>query len=512
MALSPEEKAALLQKKKQIEDLLSNYGREKSVTDVYDTSGVSPIKFSERMATYFGNLPGNLKYLESKGYNPQLIDGRIYTQDKSGKLSPIDPDFLKTGSIGEAATDLAELGLNIPEIAVSAIPQVLGAIGGTAIGGPVGGFTGRVIGSGVGSGIAEKMRQAIGGALGTYKQNESSDKEAMLAALMGAGTEAIIPGVTKSVKGLFKKTEKPLEDIAANMYLQSTGLNKFVGLNKGGISKEEAKRIAKQGLQEKIIGSQNTMSKKAINSLGLTEDMLQDVFEKSPNKITYPELVSKSQSIIKNNLLPGSEKSEIKKLISVLESPSIKGKFDKTPELKGAVSDIINKLDISVADANKIKRKLNPFYKELGQDVTGTKKALNSIQTSLRQLVEEKSGNPEAIKEINKKINTYQQILKGLESAGEIDLKRPITNRTKMYAGSFKPEAMISLLGLDIAPKSTAGSYAAWMAQALANQAKKTSIETPIADTLSAGVQQMLRQIQRIDEGDENVPEKYKRR
>ncbi len=512
MALTEDEKNKLIQEKQRLESMLQSVDLEKSVVEKYDNSGVSPLTYNERMATSFGNNTGVMNYLKKKGYSPLIRNGEMYVETEKG-LTPIDPDFFSAGSFSEVGTDLGEMALTAPEMMVNSIPSALGAYFGAA-GGPGGSYLGKVLGGGIGGYLGEKLKQGVGGLVGTYEPDDSTKTNEALSTLIGMGTEAVLPGASYLGKTALKKggdfLDPYLQKLASNMYLHSTGMNKLIDV-KGGITNQQAKQIAKESLDEGIIGTGKTIRNLAKSKIDFAEDALQGQLKNSTSKIGFDELKDLASKKMSDNIIPGDEKAAKSKLLSLLNSSGIKGKFDKSSVAKdgGLTNEWIDSFDLELETANKLKRSFNPLFKNVGKDKPIKGNALMAIQKSLKELIEQKSPDTEAIKKINQKLNQYQQILKGISKNESMDMKRPVNSRTKGIVGAIDPKSLLGYFMMDLMPTTAIESYAA---KGLSSVAKKTAAinaaKTPVMDVTSQLAKSVIRDLMKYDVDEEQFNKK----
>ena len=194
MALTPEQRQELIKKKEYLEGVVKQYQAGEGVK--IDESADSPVGVAQRMKMQFGNMPGNIKSLEAAGFSPKVKGGELYVE-QGGGLVPVDPS-----TWSDIPTDIAEFATMIPEIGISAVPAIAGALGGGSVGGPAGAIAGGIAGGTGGSGLAEMFRQGVGKQFGTYEDQGEGliNPEVQSAALIGGATEALLPGIGKGLK------------------------------------------------------------------------------------------------------------------------------------------------------------------------------------------------------------------------------------------------------------------------------------------------------------------------
>lgn len=536
MTIDENKRKELLQRKKELlikkRQMLADLPREKSVLDKIDQSGDSPLDATQRVATSFGNVNGIVDYLKKQGFKPKVLDDEIYVETEKG-LAPIDPGMFK-GGLSELSKDISEFAATVPEMAISSAGSFLGGLGGAvSTGNPVGAYLGQVAGGGIGSGAAEKYRQALGKMIGSY-QPENDDfinSDVKTAALIGAGTDAVLPLVGQGLKQTSKLTKpvtdftsKKLKDLARNVYLHSTGMNKLVGFKENQLLPDAAKEAADELIKGGFFGTEDTLADMASSSLKDADNQLVEELSKSKSKIGFKELMDESSKIAQSNVPEVAGEKGQNKVISyiknILNDSRTKSQFKPTgikPDttLKNEAEKIIDALEIDLPTANKLKRSFNSSF-AFDEDASMIENAEMGVQSALRKMIENKSIDPEKTKQLNKSMVKYLMLKKGLMKDEAIELARPVFSRSKGYASAISDipgKASLITTAMDAMPKTAVGTGLAKIfsmgsdatgkisKSKLLDLISKTAV--PVSNVTSQLTKQIMKELSRLDDVDE---------
>lgn len=249
----------------------------------------SPLSFTERMATNFGNNEGNVAWLKEKFEDAQYNGNEVVVKHK-GKWHTMDP--------GEVDPyDLTELAIDSMEIASKAAAPVLA----TAAAAPT------VIGVGIGATAGAAFNMSMGRMIGTYKAGSTQQMAAELGfeAVLNmagygifnklAGSEALKQGFAKvsarpEIQGVLKAFDRIGKYAARKNKNVAMGAAKAVGFTDDGAeTMMENPEMVKSTLAEFGIwkGDEELMAlpaEKIVKNLtGRNEAVIRDLFNNSRN-------------------------------------------------------------------------------------------------------------------------------------------------------------------------------------------------------------------------------------
>lgn len=367
----------------------------------------SPLSLVERFLSSFANSrtdpKGLKKYLTGRGYETKDYGGDIYARKgKEGKYGNIDP----------LPDTLSELGKDIFVDAgdyLTSIPAALGAAGGSAITAATGGAGAPTIPilAGAAAYPGQKLKELIGKKAGVTSEDAPSEASSEA---ISQGLAALLPMLTSLGKtGVQKVSKAAMGNIVPAMYGEAIGIRDFA--KKDPLKAKEIIQILTDNGAWGRRGTLDEIAEKAVPDISSSID---DVLSKSNEKIGWQDI---AQKLFKNLEEEGDVIDPVAKKQAVIEW--INKIKSKGTDLNKGLFPVGSKK--SLVDSEATKRKLNDFvknfYKQGSQSKITPDQADLAGQTQeiIRDLVRNKSGDPEEVKRLNKLLLAYNTLGKGIE-------------------------------------------------------------------------------------------------
>jgi len=266
---------------------------------------------------------------------------------------------------------------------------------------------------GFGTQVAKNAALGTGFGLAGGLNDNKSARGIATSTAEGAAIGAAIPIVGKGLEKAKEAITQKLPEALMNHAVKPT-LNELKKNIKTG-----SPTLGKELLAEGVAGSPKKLLQISDKRLNLYEDKLQTVLKNSKGVITREELKPYFEDTIKKlELTPGAK--------------------DGVTTVESLLADVPQRMDLQTA--NTIKRNLYDRLRDvaykLDPKLTDTVQTMKTLARGLKTEIENKSGNPELVNQINKRLSTYGRLEDRVVDILARDNRNKLVSLTDTIAGS----------------------------------------------------------------------------